>query len=98
MAQTWELQSQFQYVLSPHGAGLDCHRTWEALILGCMPIVKSSSIDDLFANLPVIIVNDWHEINSDFFERAVSYLDGKELNSEKLSMQYWKSIIKGQLK
>ena len=98
MAQTWELQSQFQYVLSPHGAGLDCHRTWEALILGCVPIVKSSSIDDLFAGLPVIIINDWQEINSGFFEYAASQLDGKELNFEKLYMQYWKAIIKEQLK
>jgi len=98
MAQTWELQSQFQYVLSPHGAGLDCHRTWEALILGCIPIVKSSSIDDLFTDLPVVIVKDWHEINSDFFKRAASQLDGKKLNFKKLYMQFWKSIIKGQLK
>ena len=97
MAATWELQSQFQFVLSPHGAGLDCHRTWEALILGCVPIVKSASIDDLFTNLPVIIVNDWQEIDSDFFERATTQLEGKELHFEKLFMSYWKSIISGQL-
>jgi len=97
MAQTWELQSQFQYVLSPHGAGLDCHRTWEALILGCVPVIKSSSIDDLFTDLPVIIIDDWQEINSGFFKRAASQLDGKKLNFEKLYMRYWKSSIKGQL-
>lgn len=98
MAQTWELQSQFQYVLSPHGAGLDCHRTWEALILGCVPIVKSSSINDLFTDLPVIIINDWQEINSEFFAHATIQLDNKKLNFEKLYMRYWKSSIKGQLK
>jgi hypothetical protein len=68
------------------------------LILGCVPIVKSSSIDDLFAGLPVIIINDWKEINSGFFEYAASQLNGKELNFEKLCMQYWKAIIKEQLK
>jgi len=98
MAQTWELQSQFQYVLSPHGAGLDCHRTWEALILGCIPIVKSSSINDLFIDLPVIIVKDWQEINSEFFAHAATKLKGKQFNLEKLYMQYWKLIIKQQLK
>ena len=98
MAKSWELQSQFQYVLSPHGAGLDCHRTWEALILGCIPVIKHSSIDDLFIDLPVIIVHDWQEIQPGFFERASGQLDGKKLNFEKLYMQYWKSIIKGQLK
>jgi len=48
MADTWELQAEFQFVLSPHGAGLDCHRTWEALLLGCIPIVKQAKMNDLF--------------------------------------------------
>jgi hypothetical protein len=32
----------YAFVASPYGGGPDCHRTWEALILGCIPIVKSS--------------------------------------------------------
>lgn len=98
MAQSWQLQSQFQFVLSPHGAGLDCHRTWEALILGCVPIIKSSSIDDLFNDLSVIIVNNWSEINSEFIEQAVMALQEKKSNTEKLFMHYWKAIIKRQPK
>ena len=62
IAQTWEMQSQFQYVLRSHGAGLDSHRTWNALILSCVPVFKSSSINDLFSDHPVIIVDDWQEI------------------------------------
>lgn len=95
VAQTWELQSQFQFVLSPHGAGLDCHRTWEALILGCIPVIQSSSIDDLFTELPVIIINDWEEIGPGFFEKAASQLNGKKINAEKLYMNYWRSAIRG---
>jgi hypothetical protein len=94
MASTWELQSQFQYVLSPHGAGLDCHRTWEALLLGCVPIIKKSSIDDLFTDLPVITVDDWDEIHPGFLERATAELEKKTINTEKLYMNYWKSRIK----
>jgi hypothetical protein len=94
MAATWALQSQFQFVLSPHGAGLDCHRTWEALILGCIPIIKKSRIDDLFTDLPVITVNDWHEIDSGFIERASAEMKKKIVNIEKLYMHYWKLLIK----
>lgn len=36
--------SNSKYVLSPPGNGLDCHRTWEAVALGAIPIVQSSSI------------------------------------------------------
>ena len=55
-ANTWEEQSQYQFILSPHGAGIDCFRTWEALVLGCIPIVKKSHISELFQDLPVIAV------------------------------------------
>ena len=39
---TWNKQKDFAFVLCPHGGGLDCHRNWEALCLGCIPIVKTS--------------------------------------------------------
>jgi len=55
-AKTWEEQSRYQFVLSPHGAKIDCFHTWEALILGCIPIVKKSHIGELFHDLPVIEV------------------------------------------
>lgn len=45
----WDHMTQMQFCASPHGNGLDCHRTWEALCLGCVPIVKSSPLDDLYA-------------------------------------------------
>jgi len=30
----WSMMSHFAFVISPPGAGPDCHRTWEALALG----------------------------------------------------------------
>lgn len=93
MVETWELQSQFQFVLSPHGAGLDCHRTWEALLLGCIVIVKSAKLDDLFANLPVISVTDWEQITPSFLEQAKDSIKEKAINKESLSMAFWKKKI-----
>ena len=40
----WETTAQFAFVASPPGNGFDCHRTWEALILGCIVIVQNSSV------------------------------------------------------
>ena len=93
MASTWELQSQFQFVLSPHGAGLDCHRTWEALLLGCVPIIKKSSIDDLFTDLPVVIVDDWDEITQERLNHTLAVINAKKINTEKMYMQYWKNQL-----
>lgn len=52
----------YQFVASPRGNGLDCHRTWEALYLGVIPIVTTSPLDALYTNYPIWIVEDWQEL------------------------------------
>jgi hypothetical protein len=52
-------QLLYAFVISPFGCGPDTHRTWEALICGCIPIIKSSNMDELFADLPVLLVKKW---------------------------------------
>lgn len=43
-------------VISPEGNGLDCHRTWEALYLGAIPLVRDSAAMRAFARLFPIAV------------------------------------------
>lgn len=57
----FKLYAKHRFIVSPHGGGLDCHRTWEALLLGSIPVVKTSSLDALYKDLPVVVVNDWNE-------------------------------------
>lgn len=93
MVETWELQSQYQFVLSPHGAGLDCHRTWEALLLGCIVIVKTAKLNDLFSALPVIAVNDWREISPAFLNQAIISNKQKKLDTKSLYMPFWRKKL-----
>ena len=58
-----------KFVLSPHGTGLDCHRTWEALYLDVFPVVKTSALDVLYEDLPIVIVNSWSEVTEEFLEK-----------------------------
>jgi hypothetical protein len=55
----WSLYSRYPLVLSASGNGLDCHRTWELLLLGSVVVTRTSPLDPLFEDLPVAIVNDW---------------------------------------
>jgi hypothetical protein len=57
-----ELVANSKYVLSPPGSGTDCHRTWEAIYLGAIPIVLRSTWGFPEGELPVLIVNDWDEV------------------------------------
>lgn len=60
----WERYAAYPFVLSAHGNGLDCHRTWEVLYLGGIVITRTSSLDALYDGLPVAIVKDWGEVAS----------------------------------
>jgi len=90
---TWKRQSYFAFVISPHGNGYDCHRLWEALILGCIPIVKTSVLDCLYENLPVLIVKEWSDVTKELLEDTVKEFkeihEAGEFNYDKLTLKYW---------
>jgi len=92
--ETWGIQSEYAFVISPSGNGLDCHRTWEALCLGCIPIVKSSPIDHLFEGLPVLIVNSWSDITRTKLEEVIDEFKNKTFNYDKLKLSYWTKQIR----
>jgi len=48
-----------QFVLSPPGNGPDCHRTWEAIYCGAVPVVLGSKWPFKHLELPVLIVGTW---------------------------------------
>jgi len=89
----WINMARYAFVVSPHGNGLDCHRTWEALALGCIPIVKSSGIDPLFDELPVWIVKEWSDVTADAMRTKIEELRNINFNYDKLTVGYWKSKI-----
>jgi hypothetical protein len=82
-----------QFVLSPRGNGLDCHRTWEALLMGCYPVVRSSWLNPLYKDLPVVIVNNWHEVTEQLLREKYEEFSRKEFSVEKLYMPYWLNYI-----
>jgi hypothetical protein len=57
-----EILTNSAFVLSPPGNGADCHRTWEAIYLGAIPIVLKKYWPFTHLKLPVLIVEDWAEI------------------------------------
>lgn len=85
----WRKRGEYAFVLSPHGMGLDCHRTWEALALGHIVLVPSSSLDGLYADLPVVPLKSWSEITPKNLERWLSLYRNGGATHEKLRSSYW---------
>ena len=91
---SWTNQIEYAFVVSPPGGGLDCHRTWEALCLGCIVIVEKSNIDSLYDDLPVLIVNNFDEINKELLENTIINFKNKIFNYSKLLLSYYLDKIK----
>uniref|UniRef100_A0A6C0D6W0 Exostosin GT47 domain-containing protein n=1 Tax=viral metagenome TaxID=1070528 RepID=A0A6C0D6W0_9ZZZZ len=89
---TWRKMSSFKFVLCPYGGGLDTHRLWEAVALGCIPIIKTSGLDPLFEDLNVCVVNSWNELSVDFLANFLNTM--KPMKKEKLTLEYWVEKIK----
>jgi hypothetical protein len=86
-------QTQYAFVISPYGGGPDCHRTWEALALGCIPIIKSSALDPLFEGLPVLLVKQWSDVTQELLDRTIEEYKTKTFQYEKLTLAYWMDRI-----
>jgi len=82
------------FIISPHGTGLDCHRTYEALALGCIPVVRSSTLDILYRDLPVVILQSWNDISLKALLEEAEKVKDKDFKS--LELQYWVNKIKDQ--
>ncbi len=59
-----ERLSMSYFCVSPAGNGLDCHRTWEALVVGAVPIVISSCLTEELSDLPWIVLDDWSQFSA----------------------------------
>jgi len=94
----WNQMANHQFVASPLGNGLDCHRTWEALALGTVPIVnRKPAMSPLFEDLPVWEVEDYIEVTPDSLREMESTiakgLAENRYNFEKLTVDWWRKRI-----
>jgi hypothetical protein len=91
-----ETLSGYMFVASPAGNGFDCHRTWEALYLGVIPVVRRHAFFDWFPDLPFIQLDDWGELQGLTEEkllRSYTLLKEKLDRARTLWMDYWVETI-----
>ena len=43
--------SKYKFIISPEGNGIDCHRHYEAILCGCIPIIEYNK--DIEKNMKV---------------------------------------------
>ena len=85
-----ELLSVSKFVLSPPGNGADCHRTWESMYLGAIPIVKRKYWPFQEFDLPILILDEWEELDEKMNEFKIDVTSNQIV--EKLAMTFLKNI------
>jgi hypothetical protein len=79
-----------RFVLSPPGRGWDCYRTYEAIALGAIPIVRREPpLSDVVSGLPVLMVDDWSDVTPAWLARQV--VTG---SMERMTLPYWAARIR----
>lgn len=91
--QSWRNQAEFMFTLSPEGGGMDCHRTWEGLLLGAVPIIRRNALAPLFERLPVVIVEDWAEVTPAFLQSCAARLAAQTFDFGPLLLRHWQDRL-----
>jgi len=85
-----------KFVLCPTGNGLDCYRTYEALYLGCIPIIQRCRMAEYMqeANLPVLVVDRLHGLDDRFLGAVWEHAQQQEFDYSTLKLSYWRDRFK----
>lgn len=86
------------FICSPDGNGSDCVRTWEALYLGCVPIVMPHAFNSYFSKyLPMLVVPNYEGITPEMLIAWKDAIQAKmaagEYDLRLLTMSYWRNKI-----
>jgi len=59
--------SKYKFVICPRGNGVDIFRFCDTLLMGSIPIVEHSPLDDMYSRFPCIIVDSFNTIDTSSF-------------------------------
>jgi hypothetical protein len=90
--------STYKFAISPQGNGIDCHRTWECLYLGVIPIIEKSVPMSFFNELPILFISNYEEITEEYLNLVYEKFSNSKFNLEKLSTEYYKQSINNLIK
>ena len=86
----YETLGNYKFVISPEGNGIDCHRHYEALIYGCIPIIEDNPIIRAkYGNVPILWTVDYSEITEEYLELIYNEMLNKTWDFKALFINSW---------
>lgn len=69
----WKALLDHKFIISPEGNGIDCHRHYEALMAGCIPIVEDNpQIREKYAGCPILYTKNYLDITDSYLQKKYS--------------------------
>ncbi len=86
----FESLPKYKFVISPEGNGVDCHRHYEALMAGCIPIVEFNPIIQAkYGDVPILYTRDYSEITPTYLEEKYAEMLDRKWDFSRLFLSSW---------
>lgn len=59
--------SKHKFVVCRRGYGVDTHRVCETLLMGSVPVIEHSALDDMYAQWPCLLVDSFESVDTSSF-------------------------------
>lgn len=97
-----------EFCACPEGNGIDTHRVWEALYLGCYPIVvRSTAMERVLGDyrqtdLPILWVEPshggecyqrWDDLDESCLDHHLACVERGEFSLDRLKLSYWREQL-----
>lgn len=89
----------YKFVISPEGNGIDCHRHYEALMAGCIPILERNPlIEEKYKGCPILYTRDYSEINGSYLENKYDEMLDETFDFSRLFLSKYSEDEQRQIK
>lgn len=89
----------YKFVISPEGNGIDCHRHYEALLAGCIPIVERNPlIEEKYKGCPILYTNDYSEITPEYLLAKYEEMKSKTYDFSRLFLDFYPPEMQSEIK
>ena len=90
---------KYKFIISPEGNGIDCHRHYEALLSGSIPIVERNlHIVNKYKCCPILYTKDYSEITEDYLNKVYEYMIDKVFDFSPLFLSFYNDNLQKQIK
>jgi hypothetical protein len=88
-----------KFIISPEGNGIDCHRHYEAIMAGSIPIVEENElIKKKYGNIPILYTKDYSEITEEYLIKKYDEMLKKEYDYSRILLNNLEEEIKEKVK